>query len=182
MISIKFFINYPFISIIILLLLFFEVLADDQLRSPDNILDFQLIVSFSMTLIIFGLFGCVYIFYRIYKQWISNKKLAMTYRLPFYTACTDFLIDCNFFINMLYTAIYAQVWEDPVCKIIGALNWVFLTINLCLYAVIAIVIQLINIQHYGKRQYWCATKSGQNISAILLFSTIIIFSGNITNK
>lgn len=40
-------------------------------------------------MIVFGLIGCVYVFYRIYKQWIySKRKLAIIYRLPFYTACT----------------------------------------------------------------------------------------------
>ncbi|CAB4445491.1 unnamed protein product [Rhizophagus irregularis] len=156
-------------------------------------------------MIVFGLIGCVYVFYRIYKQWIySKRKLAIIYRLPFYTACTDFLINCNFFVNMLHTAIYAQVWDDTPCKIIGALNWAFLTINLCFYAVIAvitylricreinfnygkydyklwlivivgsIVIQLVNLQNNGKREYWCAAKSGQINSAIILFSTITI--------
>ncbi|RGB29273.1 hypothetical protein C1646_818609 [Rhizophagus diaphanus] len=128
----------------------------------------------------------------------------MIYRLPFYTACTDFLINCNFFINMLHTAIYAQVWDDMPCRIIGALNWAFLTINICFYAVIAIItylricrdmylnygkydyklwliiiagsiiIQLVNIQNNGKRDYWCAAKSGQFNSAIILFTTITI--------
>lgn len=88
--SIKLSINFP--SLLILPLLFINVLAgddDDRLDTPDNINNFRLIVGFSLTLIILGLFGCIYVFYRVYKQWIlSKKKLAMIYRLPFYTACT----------------------------------------------------------------------------------------------
>lgn len=88
----KFFIKYPFISIIILLfLLFVDVILadDDRLDSPDNLTDFHLVVDFSMTMIVLGLIGCIYVFYRVYGQWIlSRKKLAMIYRLPFYTACT----------------------------------------------------------------------------------------------
>jgi hypothetical protein len=115
--------------IIILLFLFIDVILaiDGRLDSPDNIHNFHLVVDFSMTMIVLGLIGCVYVFYRVYKQWILNgKKLAMIYRLPFYTACTgrvyqrlscrtlislffififyiflDFLINCNFFINMV---------------------------------------------------------------------------------
>ncbi|CAB5395614.1 unnamed protein product [Rhizophagus irregularis] len=103
---------------------------------------------------------------------------------------------------MIHTAIYAQVWDDAPCKVIGALNWAFLTINLCFYAVIAVItylrvcreiyfhygkydyklwvyvltgsaaLQVLNLQNNGKRDYWCAAKSGQINSAIILFSTI----------
>jgi hypothetical protein len=89
----KLFINFPF-----LLILPLSVLAygdddddddDDQLNNPENIHNFHLVVGFSLTLVILGWLGCIYIFYRIYKQWIlSKKRLAMIYRLPFYTACT----------------------------------------------------------------------------------------------
>uniref|UniRef100_U9V017 G-protein coupled receptors family 1 profile domain-containing protein n=1 Tax=Rhizophagus irregularis (strain DAOM 181602 / DAOM 197198 / MUCL 43194) TaxID=747089 RepID=U9V017_RHIID len=113
----------------------------------------------------------------------------MIYRLPFYSACSDFLINFNFFTNMIHTAIYARVWDDAPCKVIGALNWAFLTINLCFYAVIAVItylrvcreiyfhygsaaLQVLNLQNNGKRDYWCAAKSGQINSAIILFSTI----------
>ncbi|RGB31266.1 hypothetical protein C1646_764260 [Rhizophagus diaphanus] len=194
--------NFPFL--LILPLLFINVEADgDRLDTPDNINNFRLIVGFSLTLIILGWFGCIYVFYRIYKQWLlSKKRLAMIYRLPFYTACSDFLINFNFFTNMIHTAIYAQVWDDAPCKVIGAFNWAFLTINLCFYVVIAIItyfrvcreiyfhygkydyklwlyvlagssaLQVLNIQNNGKRDYWCAAKSGQINSAIILFSTI----------
>ncbi|CAG8574757.1 10144_t:CDS:2, partial [Rhizophagus irregularis] len=103
---------------------------------------------------------------------------------------------------MIHTAIYARVWDDAPCKVIGALNWAFLTINLCFYAVIAVItylrvcreiyfhygkydyklwvyvltgsaaLQVLNLQNNGKRDYWCAAKSGQINSAIILFSTI----------
>ncbi|GES95850.1 hypothetical protein GLOIN_2v1490005 [Rhizophagus clarus] len=179
--------------------------ADSRLDRPDNINNFHLIVDLSMMLTALSLVGCVYVFYRVYKLWIlSKKKLAMTYRLPFYTACTDFLLNGNFFLNMIHTAIYARVWDDIPCKIIAVFNWAFLTINVCLYVVIAVItylricrgihfnygkydyklwlivivgsliIQLINLQNYGKREYWCAAKSGQFYSAIILFSIIAI--------
>lgn len=110
--SIKFFIRYRFMSIIILLLLFTKVnLAIDKLDSPDNINNFHLVVDFSMTMIVFGLIGCIYVFYRIYKQWIySKKKLAIIYRLPFYTACT----------GKIYQAImlYVEILK-PNCHLCG---------------------------------------------------------------
>jgi hypothetical protein len=83
--------KYLFMLIIILLSLFIDVnlAIDNRLDSPNNINNFHLVVDFSMTMIVLGLIGCVYVFYRVYKQWIlSKKKLAMIYRLPFYTACT----------------------------------------------------------------------------------------------
>ncbi|GBB88867.1 hypothetical protein RclHR1_01550001 [Rhizophagus clarus] len=103
---------------------------------------------------------------------------------------------------MIHTAIYAQTWDGTPCIIIGALNWAFLTINICFYAVIAvitylrvcreiyfnygkydyklwlfalagsIIFQALNIQNNGKRDYWCAARSGQINSAIILFSII----------
>lgn len=80
--------NFPFL--LILPLLFINVEADgDRLDTPENIKNFHLIVGFSLTLIILGWFGCIYVFYRIYKQWLlSKKRLAMIYRLPFYSACS----------------------------------------------------------------------------------------------
>lgn len=84
----KFSMNFPFL--LILPLLFINVEADgDRLDTPDNIKNFHLIVGFSLTLIILGWIGCIYVFYRIYKQWLlSKKRLAMIYRLPFYSACS----------------------------------------------------------------------------------------------
>lgn len=78
-------------SIIILQFLFIDVILaiDGRLDTPDNLNNFHLVVDFSLTMIVLGLIGCVYVFYRVYKQWIlSRKKLAMIYRLPFYTAFT----------------------------------------------------------------------------------------------
>ena len=77
--------------IIILLLVSVDVIfaIKDRLDSSSNLNNFHLVVYFAMTMIALGLFGCVYVFYRVYKQWkLSKKKLAMIYRLPFYTACT----------------------------------------------------------------------------------------------
>lgn len=79
-------INLPFL--LILSLSFDNVLAEgDRLDTPDNIHNFRLVVGFSMALIMLGCLGCIYVFYRVYKQWILNKKrLVMIYKLPFYTA------------------------------------------------------------------------------------------------
>ncbi|GBB87683.1 hypothetical protein RclHR1_14170002 [Rhizophagus clarus] len=125
----------------------------------------------------------------------------MTYRLPFYTACTDFLLNGNFFLNMIHTAIYARVWDDIPCKIIAVFNWAFLTINVCLYVVIAVItylricrgihfnygkydyklwlivivgsliIQLINLQNYGKREYCVLKKIHKTINFLKLLSS-----------
>ncbi|RIA87092.1 hypothetical protein C1645_878242 [Glomus cerebriforme] len=194
------FVNYPFIPIIILTILVIDVLAD----SPNN-KDFRNVVDLTLTMIVLGSFGCLYVFYRIYKQWILSKKnLAMIYKLPYYTACTDCLINLSFFINIMHTALYAQVWDEPLCKILSATNWGFITINLCFYGVIATItylricqeiyfdygkydykiwaiviaislpLQLINIRNHGARRFWCSGKSGQITGPIILFSLISV--------
>jgi len=128
----------------------------------------------------------------------------MIHRLPFYTACSDFLIDTNLFINVIHTAIYAEVWGQPMYDIVSIFHWLFLLINLSLYGVIAvttylrichekyfhrgkydyklwliimtaaIIFQLININNHGPRKYWCNGKSGQIVSFTLLFVIITI--------
>ncbi|CAB4373858.1 unnamed protein product [Rhizophagus irregularis] len=174
-----------------------------RLDNPDNIDQFYTVVYFSITMSILGWCGCIYVFYRTYEQWrLNDKKLKMIHRLPFYTACSDFLIDTNFFVNVIHTAIYAEVWGQPMCNIICILHWLFLLINLSLYGVIAvttylrichekyfyrgkydykiwviiitaaIIFQLININNHGPRKYWCNGRSGQRVSFTLLFVII----------
>ena len=60
---------------------------NDRLDTPDNIVEFHTVVTFTITLIILSWCGCFYVFYRTYKQWLlDKKKLKMIHRLPFYTA------------------------------------------------------------------------------------------------
>jgi hypothetical protein len=90
----KFFIKYPYISYIsyipiILLFHVNDVLADhEKLNSSANKSNFHNVVDLTLTMIVLGFIGCLYVFYRVYKQWILNKKrLVMIHKLPFYTAC-----------------------------------------------------------------------------------------------
>ncbi|GES97462.1 hypothetical protein GLOIN_2v1847874 [Rhizophagus clarus] len=176
-----------------------------RLNNPDNIYQFHIVMYVSVTMSILGWCGCIYVFYRTYEQWkLNDKKLKMIHKLPFYTACSDFLIDTNYFINVIHTAIYAEVWGQPVCNIISGFHWLFLMINLSLYGVIAvttylricheiyfyrgkydyklwlivittaITFELINMNNYGPRKYWCIGKPGQKVSFILLFILITL--------
>ncbi|EXX58004.1 hypothetical protein RirG_201830 [Rhizophagus irregularis DAOM 197198w] len=102
----------------------------------------------------------------------------------------------------MHTAIRGRVWDDPVCQLMSVLNWAFISVNLCFYCVIAIttylrichekyfdcgrydcklwlivfiismILQLINIPNHGGRKYWCAGKSGQVRSPMILFVMI----------
>ncbi|GES97461.1 hypothetical protein GLOIN_2v1717715 [Rhizophagus clarus] len=183
----KFFIKYPYIPIIVVSSGFNNVLADpERLDTPGSI-------------------GCLYVFYRVYKQWILNRKiLGMIYKLPFYTACIDLLINISFFINIMHTVTNAQVWYEPICKTMSILNWAFITINLSFYSVIALmtylrichekycdcgryewkvwiivfatslILQLMNFPNHGARKYWCAGRTGQVRSPLILFAVITV--------
>jgi cellobiose-specific phosphotransferase system component IIC len=60
-----------------------------RLDSPNNIDQFHTVIYYSITMSVIGLCGCIYVFYRTYKQWkLNGKRLKMIYRLPFYTACS----------------------------------------------------------------------------------------------
>ncbi|CAI2187915.1 1093_t:CDS:2, partial [Funneliformis geosporum] len=110
-----------------------------RLDTPENMKDFHTVVYLTIIMTMFSLCGCSYVFFRTYKQWILNKKrsLPMIYLLPFYTAFSDFLINVAFFVNIIHTAIYAEIWDQPMCRIISTVHWGILTINLTLYSVIA---------------------------------------------
>ncbi|CAG8515115.1 10820_t:CDS:2 [Funneliformis mosseae] len=143
--------NHLLTILSILPILFFNALAYDEendvdkspqpprLDSPENLKDFLTVVYVTIIMTILSLCGCSYVFYRTYRQWILNKKrsLPMIYLLPFYTAFSDFLINIAFFINIIHTAIFAQIWDQPMCRIISTVHWGILTINLTLYSVIA---------------------------------------------
>uniref|UniRef100_U9TEL5 G-protein coupled receptors family 1 profile domain-containing protein n=1 Tax=Rhizophagus irregularis (strain DAOM 181602 / DAOM 197198 / MUCL 43194) TaxID=747089 RepID=U9TEL5_RHIID len=127
---------------------------------------------------ILGWCGCIYVFYRTYEQWrLNDKKLKMIHRLPFYTACSDFLIDTNFFVNVIHTAIYAEVWGQPMCNIICILHWLFLLINLSLYGVIAVTTYL-RICH---EKYFYRGKYDYKIWVIIITAAIIFQLININN-
>ncbi|PKY48394.1 hypothetical protein RhiirA4_445320 [Rhizophagus irregularis] len=200
----KFFIKYPYIPIITLLFNVRDVIADHEyLNTPSNKVNFRSVVDLSLTMLALGFIGCFYVFYRIYKQWILNKKsLVMIHKLPYYTACIDMLLNANFLVNIMHTAIRGRVWDDPVCQLMSVFNWAFISINLCFYCVIAIttylrichekyfdygrydyklwlivlitstILQIINIPNHGGRKYWCAGKPGQVRSPMILFVMI----------
>jgi hypothetical protein len=89
-----------FIEVILILPIFFlNVSAQDsqdthvKLDSPENESEFHTVVTFMMTMIVLSWFGCFYVFYRTYKQWIlDNKSLKMIHKLPLYTALSGKLI------------------------------------------------------------------------------------------
>ncbi|CAG8595897.1 1771_t:CDS:2 [Funneliformis caledonium] len=210
--------NHLLTILSILPILFFNALAYDEendvdkspqpprLDSPENLKDFLTVVYVTIIMTILSLCGCSYVFYRTYRQWILNKKrsLPMIYLLPFYTAFSDFLINIALFINIIHTAIFAQIWDQPMCRIISTVHWGILTINLTLYSVIAsitytrvcceiyfeygpydyklwlIVIgisatfQVINIPNHGARKFWCFGRSGQIVSSSILFVLVTL--------
>src|SRR4051794_39637892 len=94
------YISIMYISIIILPMLFVNALAADapRLDTPNNLYNYHLVVNYTLTVLTLGLTGCLYVFYRIYKQWILNEKaLTMIYKLPFYTAITGEVSGLNEF-------------------------------------------------------------------------------------
>ncbi|CAB4403784.1 unnamed protein product [Rhizophagus irregularis] len=178
----KFFIKYPYIPIITLLFNVRDVIADHEyLNTPSNKVNFRSVVDLSLTMLALGFIGCFYVFYRIYKQWILNKKsLVMIHKLPYYTACIDMLLNANFLVNIMHTAIRGRVWDDPVCQLMSVFNWAFISINLCFLLCNSdnnlpsnfTILQLINIPNHGGRKYWCAGKPGQVRSPMILFVMI----------
>src|SRR4051812_31039330 len=86
------------ITILTLLILFFSVLVQGKNRNhydssllldtPEDREDFSIVMSATNTLFLLSCFASLYVLYRTFKQWRSNKKcLRMVYRLPFYTSC-----------------------------------------------------------------------------------------------
>ncbi|CAG8718103.1 10641_t:CDS:2 [Rhizophagus irregularis] len=172
-----------------------EVLRSDnnpeQQRLNDN--EFQIIVYTYYVVGSLNAIGCSFVFCKTFIKWMFCKKnknrLTMSYRLPFYTAISDFGIFISGAINIAHTAIYARVWEQPMCTIVGALSWFFVSLNLSLYGVISImtyirvcrdiffdtgkydyklwtivfliitILQIIAGPFYGPEKYWCIGKS-----------------------
>lgn len=85
----KFFIKYPYISIITLIFNVTDVIAGrENLNTSSNKVNFRNVVDLTLTMLALGSIGCFYVFYRVYKQWKLNKKrIVMIHKLPFYTAC-----------------------------------------------------------------------------------------------
>ncbi|CAG8515134.1 10821_t:CDS:2 [Funneliformis mosseae] len=176
------------------------------LNTPDNRKNLHTIVYYTSTIVFISLSGCFYVFYRTYKQWKFNKlrkkSLNMIHKLPFYTACTDLLLNMILFTNNIHPMIYGYAWKGAACAVISNVNWFFVSINLSLYGTIAIltylricrgmffnygkgdyklwslvlflsvIFQILNYKNHGPRKYWCTGRSGQIISTIILFVLI----------
>ncbi|RIA78753.1 hypothetical protein C1645_883037 [Glomus cerebriforme] len=112
--------------------------------------------------------GNLCVFYRTFKQlvWNFNKeRLKMVYKLPFYTSLIDFIENVLFLANILHTAIYASVFEEPTCSYFSMILWAFDTMNLSLYVVISVITYLriccncTRLSYFGNYDYklWIPT-------------------------
>ncbi|CAB4485255.1 hypothetical protein RhiirA1_459238 [Rhizophagus irregularis] len=178
----------------------------EQQRLNDN--EFQIIVYTYYVVGSLNAIGCSFVFCKTFIKWMFCKKnknrLTMSYRLPFYTAISDFGIFISGAINIAHTAIYARVWEQPMCTIVGALSWFFVSLNLSLYGVISImtyirvcrdiffdtgkydyklwtivfliitILQIIAGPFYGPEKYWCIGKSKNIVFSVTNFTLYFI--------
>lgn len=71
----------------------------------------------SLILLSIDLVACLYIFVRTFLQWkqLDKKSLPMSLRFPFYIA----LIEFNMSIIQIINLSRPNMWQDPMCSIIG---------------------------------------------------------------
>ncbi|GBB96333.1 hypothetical protein RclHR1_02730005 [Rhizophagus clarus] len=118
--------------------------------------------------------------------------------------CLDFGILVSGAINIAHTVIYARVWEQPMCTIVGVSFWFFVSLNLSLYGVISIMtyirvcreiffdtgkydyklwtiifliilaLQILAGPFYGPGKYWCIGKAKTIVLSVTNFTLCFI--------
>ncbi|CAG8583069.1 5634_t:CDS:2 [Funneliformis mosseae] len=131
-----------------------------SLIDPYNRNEFYMVTDSLIILFALSCLGNLVVIYRTYKQWKFNKKsLKMAYKLPFYTSLSGFIENGLFLINIVHTSMYANVFEEPACKIISFVLWALITISLSLYSIMAVATYLRichnydTILRFGKYDY-----------------------------
>ncbi|CAG8442683.1 12305_t:CDS:2 [Acaulospora morrowiae] len=165
-----------------------------------NATGFHVVVAIAYLVIFLNCSGCIYIFYRSWMQWkLSTKSLSMIFRLPFYTAVSDSGIAVIGAIDIYQTSANAIAWSQPTCGVLGALNYLFISLNLTLYSAISITTYLrvcreiyIDLGKYDYKlwlmvflfsgifqlivdqKYWCSTRYDSSFVLTFLFILISI--------
>ncbi|CAI2164995.1 14301_t:CDS:2 [Funneliformis geosporum] len=164
-------------------------------------------IIISLTLLTIDLIACLYIFVRTFLRWkqlkrLDKNSLPMSLRFPFYIALIEFSLSIIQIINLSRPAILNNVWQDPMCSIMGytsvflfnfVMNLVTFIIFITWYqatrdidlsfgrfdCVIFIIVTtiasfytLLGVGEYGETHSWCTIQS-YNFS-ILSISLVII--------
>ncbi|CAJ0914428.1 16569_t:CDS:2 [Entrophospora sp. SA101] len=114
-------------------------LIDDQKTYPNNDpVGYYVCIITALIFTHLNLLGVLYVFYWTFIYQRKVKSLSMSLKVPFYIACSNFLLLTDVFPQVYRLTIYRELWPGLACEVFGAFIFLFMLLNILLVVAVSI--------------------------------------------